>query len=133
MPEAASLAASFPGVQIIVDHIGMPVYRGESGWDSWRTGIDVIAGRPNVSIKLSGFGMFDVSWTAESIRPGVELVLERFGPDRCMFGSNFPVDKRWATFAEAFDRVSTAVGALSEVERDAVFAGNAIRFYRLEP
>jgi len=133
MPEAASLARAFPEVQVVVDHLGMPAYRGEAGWDSWRAGVEALAGCANVSVKLSGFGMFDPAWTAASIRPEVELILDRFGVDRCMFGSNFPVDKRWKSFVEVVEGVDSALVSLSPTERDAVFARNAIRIYRLAP
>ncbi len=133
MEQAAQLAAQCPDVAVIIDHLGMPVYRGEAGWASWRHGVQVLAAHDNVTVKLSGFGMFDPAWTSNSIRPEIEVLLESFGTRRCMFGSNFPVDKRWKTYREVLDGVETALQGLSDAEREDVLAGTAERVYRLPP
>ena len=59
----------------------------------WQQGLQKLAQLPNFHCKISGLGMFDHDWTTDSLRPVVETVIEIFGPERCMFGSNFPVDK----------------------------------------
>lgn len=132
LPAAAEVARAFPDVSVVVDHLGLPAHRGESGWDSWRSGVEQMAGCDNVTMKLSGFGMYDPDWDAARIAPYVDLLLDRFGPDRCMWGSNFPVDRRWKTYEEVVRHVTAALGGLSETERAAVLAGTATRVYRLD-
>lgn len=131
MHQAAALATEYPDVQVVVDHLGMPIYRGEAGWDSWRRAVQALAACPNVTMKLSGFGMFDPAWSGDSIRPEIEVLLESFGTGRCMFGSNFPVDKRWKSYRQLLEAVQAALRGLSDSERQDVLAGTAGRVYRL--
>jgi predicted TIM-barrel fold metal-dependent hydrolase len=84
-------------------------------------------------MKLSGFGMFDPAWSGDSIRPEVEVLLESFGTRRCMFGSNFPVDKRWKGYRQVIEAVQAALRGLSDSERQDVLVGTAARVYRLQP
>ena len=82
--------------------------------------------------KVSGLGMFDHDWTADSIRPFVVEMLGAFGVDRCMFGSNFPVDKLYGSYAELVNAMSLLAGALAPREREAFFHDNAVRVYGLD-
>ena len=68
--------------------------------DKWKAGMSLLAEQTNISCKLSGLVMFQHKWTVESLRPYLEYALNAFGADRCLFGSNFPVDKLNATFEE---------------------------------
>ena len=131
MHQAAALATEYPDVPMVVDHLGMPVYRGEAGCDSWRSGVQALAACPNVTMKLSGFGMFDPAWSGDSIRPEIEVLLQSFGTGRCMFGSNFPVDKRWKSYGQVLEAVQAALRGLSDSERQDVLSGTAARVYRL--
>ena len=87
---------------------------------------------PNLSVKLSGFGMFDRSWTVDSIRPIVLHLIDCLGADRCMFASNFPVDslsgKNYQSYWKAFYEV---VAGFSDDEKRRLFAQNARRAYRI--
>jgi predicted TIM-barrel fold metal-dependent hydrolase len=91
-----------------------------------------LAERPNVAAKISGLGMFEPDWTADSIRPLVLDAIEIFGVERCIFASNFPVDKLAGDYDaiwSAFDRITAG---FSESERRALFHDNAARLYRLD-
>ena len=133
MADAARLAAENPDVRIILDHGGMPVDRDASGLEAWSRGIRLLAAQPNVSVKLSGFGIVDHDWTEASIRPFVLGLIDAFGVDRCMFASDIPTDRLYASL----DRILSAYMALSrdlsEDERDKLFAANAARLYRIRP
>ena len=86
---------------------------------------------PNVFCKVSGLGMFRPDWQDEDIRPWVLEVIELFGPERVMFGSNFPVDKLYGPYERtwsAYDRITTD---FSEEERDRMFGQTAESFYRI--
>jgi predicted TIM-barrel fold metal-dependent hydrolase len=131
MHDAAALARAYPDVPIILNHAGMPVDRDEQGLDLWRRGMRELAAAPNVAVKISGLGVADRHWTVESIRPFVLQTIEIFGVSRCMFASNFPVDKLWSDFDRlyaAFHEISQPFG---EAERRQLFHDNAARYYRL--
>ena len=132
MPEVAEFLADHPGVPVIVDHAGSPHDRSEAGLASWRDGTARLAALgSHVSIKLSGFGMFDARWSAESVRPLVDHLLGHFGPERTMWGSNFPVDSLMASYDHAIDAVSACLDGLDEGGADAVMGATARRVYRL--
>ena len=131
MADAADLARACPGVPMMLNHAGLP-HRRDAGYvASWRSGMRTLAKMPNVAAKISGLGMFDHDWTVESLRPLVLDTIEIFGPGRCMFASNFPVDRLSSDYDaiwEAFDRITAD---FSETERRALFHDNAVRLYRL--
>lgn len=150
LPELIDLARAFPDTAIILDHVGTPLgigaYAGkrDDRYDVWLANIRELAKSPNVNVKLGGLampfpgfpGLDGVSrpssqTLAELWRPYIEPCIEAFGAERCMFESNFPVD-RWgcdyATLWNAFKRI--AAGA-SDAEKAALFSGAAKRVYRL--
>ncbi|WNF00809.1 amidohydrolase [Streptomyces luomodiensis] len=130
MGEFFELATEFPDVQIILNHTGMQV-DGPDHFDAWREGMRVIAQAPNVACKISGLGMGDHDWTVTSIRPYVESALESFGVGRCMFASNFPVDKLFSDYGTIFEAFREITRGYSRDERMALFHDNAARYYRL--
>jgi predicted TIM-barrel fold metal-dependent hydrolase len=133
MATAAALAGANPDVPVIVNHAGMPTDRDDAGLKAWRDGLALLAQRPNVSCKISGLAMIDRTWTVDSLRPYVLQVIETFGPNRCMFASNFPVEKVHGSFGgfyEAYDAITADFG---EAERTLLFGGTAARVYRLPP
>lgn len=133
MADAAHVAGSNPETPIIVNHTGMFADRGfVNGWRQWRDGMKLLAGYPNVFVKISGLGMFDHNWSDESLRPYVLQTIDSFGTERAMFASNFPVDRLFSTYSELWSAFSRLTAQFSESERDALFRGNADRIYRLE-
>ncbi|MBS0363549.1 MAG: amidohydrolase family protein [Proteobacteria bacterium] len=131
MDAAARQAAAAGGTQIVLNHAGMWVDRTGAGWRQFKRGLRMLAAEPNVSVKISGLGMFDLQWTTEGIRPLVLETLEAFGPDRAMFASNFPVDKLFSTYAAVWKAFDAITSDLPEAERDKLFRGTAKRVYRL--
>ncbi|MFK3970855.1 amidohydrolase family protein [Pseudomonas sp. NPDC087358] len=130
--EAAAVAAMFPNIQIALNHTGFAWDRSETGMRRWRKGLEALASQPNVHIKLSEFGLKDSPWRYEDNRVVVSHALETFGPERCMFASNFPV----AGLRASYDTIANGVAQMLEpwgrAVQEAVFAGNAQRFYRLQ-
>ena len=101
--------------------------------DQWKAGMSLLAQQPNISCKLSGLVMFQHTWTVDSLRPFLEYSLNAFGANRCLFASNFPVDKLHASFGqlvEAYLQVVKEAG-LSKSEIEHVFHDNACRTYRV--
>ncbi|MGH6919283.1 MAG: amidohydrolase family protein [Geminicoccaceae bacterium] len=131
MADALDLARAFPDTQVILNHTGMPRKREPAYVEAWRNGMGTLAAAPNVAVKISGLGMFHHDWTAETIRPFVLDTIEIFGVERCMFASNFPVDKLASDYANiwrAFEEITTG---FAPEERRALFYDNAARLYRL--
>jgi predicted TIM-barrel fold metal-dependent hydrolase len=131
LPDAAAVARAHPEVPMVVNHTGMPRDRASAALDQWRHGLRLLAEQPHVSIKISGFAMFDPAWTVDSIRPLVLETIDIFGPTRCMFASNFPVDKQHTTYAALFAAFQTLTETFSASERQNLFHDNAERIYRL--
>ncbi|MCA1408187.1 amidohydrolase [Ensifer sp. IC3342] len=130
MEEFLDLARDFPEVQIILNHTGMQV-DGQEHFEGWRKAMKTLAQAQNVACKISGLGMGDWTWTTESIRPYVEEAIAAFGVRRCMFASNFPVDKLFSTYDAIWNAFEEITSAYSESERMALFHDNAASFYRL--
>jgi predicted TIM-barrel fold metal-dependent hydrolase len=135
MAKARALADRFPNTVIVLDHAGFPQERTDQYLANWRAGLAALAGAENVVCKISGLGMGDHMaggrWSEESIRPYLHGCLEAFGPDRCLFGSNWPVDSLFAAYGTTLAAHVDLTADLSESERAAVFHDNAIRVYRL--
>lgn len=129
MEKTARVLAQAPDTRIALCHAGSPHDRSPAGLKDWSRRLLALSDLPQVTCKLSGLGMFDHNWTPDSIRPIVEVCLEQFGPERVMFGSNFPVDKLYGDYA-------TLAGAYRELvpvqAQSAVFKETAARFYDLE-
>ena len=131
MPAVAGLAARYPDLQFILDHAGMPAERTPDAIEGWRRGMKLLAQCPNVAVKLSGYGMMDLHWTVDSIRPYVLQPIEWFGPDRAMFGSNFPVDRLMASYDRLWNGYREIVRDFAADEQRALLRGTAERIYRI--
>ena len=129
--EAAAVAAANTGTAIIINHAGMWADRDLAGWRTWRDGLRVLAAQPNISVKISGLGMFDHHFTVDSFRPLVLETIDAFGVDRAMFASNFPVDKLFSDYPTLWRTYASIVAGCSTAEQAALFRGNAERIYRL--
>jgi predicted TIM-barrel fold metal-dependent hydrolase len=131
--EAAELAADFPGTRIVVNHTGLPADRSAAGLAAWRHAMRAVASCPNVAVKISGLGQRGLPWTLEANRPIVRDTIEIFGVDRCMFASNFPVDRLVGSLDAIFSGFRLAVADLPAADQRRLFHDNAVRFYRLAP
>ena len=128
MVKTANILAQAPETQVALCHAGSPHDRSSQGLADWVEALKSLSGLDNVTCKLSGLGMFDHNWQAESFRPIVETVLAQFGADRVMFGSNFPVDKLYSDYPTLI----AAYRALIPPEKhEQVFHNTARVFYGL--
>lgn len=131
LPKVTEVLASLPGLKVALCHCGSPWDQSRKGLKSWRTGLQALARLPDVCCKISGLSMFDHDWKLDAIRPIVESCIDIFGPTRCMFGSNFPVDKlhkRWDEIWFAYEEIAVQY---SVDEQEQLFMGTAVSFYRL--
>jgi predicted TIM-barrel fold metal-dependent hydrolase len=132
MAEAARLAGRHPDVPWVLEHCGWPQWPEDPGYvAAWREGIRALASAGNMHCKLSGLAMSTHSYSVQAQRPFLEHCLEQFGPARCMFGSNFPVDRLYGSFGELMGMFGTVTAGLSEEARHQVLHANAERVYRL--
>lgn len=131
MAECYELAQAYPDQQIILNHTGMPVDHSPAGFDGWQRGMRLLAQAPNVACKISGLGMGNFHWKPEDFRPWVLAAIDAFGVDRCMFASNFPVDKLYSSYDAIFDTFKHITRDFSAEQRRKLFHDNAERFYRL--
>lgn len=131
MAGLAPLIARHSDIPVIINHAGMPVAADREGVTRWRHGMRMLAEYPHVCTKLSGVGFIHRDWTVEQVRPFLLEAIEIFGPERCLFASDFPTDKLFAPFDTHLDAYHAIVAGFSEDERRAMFGRNANRIYRL--
>jgi predicted TIM-barrel fold metal-dependent hydrolase len=131
MVEAADLAGDFPSARIVMNHGGMPVDRTPEGMSQWKDGLRLLASCDNVTMKISGLGMVDHNWTTDSVRPIVLELIDAFGTQRCMFASNFPVDRLYSSYAAIWHAFLDVTAGFGHAEKRALFCANAERVYRL--
>jgi predicted TIM-barrel fold metal-dependent hydrolase len=128
MLAAARLFAEVPQLPVALCHAGSPWHREPKHMREWRTGLEALAKLPLMACKLSGLGMFDRNWTPESLAPIVATVLDVFGPERVMWGSNFPVDKLYRGYETTLSAMIALVPSGMHAQ---VFCQTAERFYRI--
>jgi L-fuconolactonase len=129
---AIETARRHPGLRFVVDHVAKPPIR-DGDIAEWARGLEQLAKLPNVSCKLSGLVLEAdwEAWRAKELVPYYRHALDWFGPERCMFGSDWPLCLVAADYGEVLGLLRAALGDLDEAERDAVLGGNALRLYRL--
>ena len=131
MPDAVELVRDYGDMTFILLHAGMLEDRAEAGWALWRAGMKQLAACPNVMVKLSGLGTFDRACRAQRWRPVIEETVDLFGPARCMFGSNFPIEKLWTDYASLVAAVRDSLSHYTAPEQRAVLHDSAARLYKL--
>ena len=128
LQRAADVFGRVPDLPVALCHAGSLWDRDPAALRQWRAGLEAFATLPSAVCKLSGLGMFDPDWTPASLAPIIDTVLQCFGPERVMWGSNFPVDRLYRDYRSLFMAIWNQV---PEAARPAVFGGTASRFYRL--
>ena len=131
MPGAARLARSLPNLQFVLLHAGMLEDTTPAGIALWRAGIEELAECPNVAVKLSGLGTFVHKVDRDFIGFVAAEMIENFGAGRCLFGSNFPIEKLWAGYGALIAAHRAALAPFSDEDRAQIFSGTARRIYRL--
>lgn len=152
LAEFVDVARALPDVSMVLNHLGAPLaigpHRGRRAEvdAAWRSAMEEVATCANVTLKLGGIGMdhyFDLGWVGRDTPPGSEEVagywadrlrwcIDTFGPSRCMFESNHPVDRQTLPYPVLWNAFSRIAEPYSDEEKDLLFAGTAARVYRLE-
>ena len=132
LPAALAMVRDNPGMRFVIDHIAKPSIA-TGAIDEWSEHLAPFDAFPNVFIKLSGM-VTEADWkrwTVRDIAPYVRSVLGWFGPERCVFGSDWPVCLVAASYAHVIDACGQALGDLPMEHRERIFGGNAVELYRL--
>lgn len=131
MADAALLTEACPNVTFILQHAGMLEELTEAGRAEWRAGMKRLAECPNVVSKLSGLGTFIHRNDPEHIGWTVRETVRMFGADRCLFGSNFPIEKLWTSYRDLVNAYRAAVSEFDAGEQRKIFRDTAARIYRI--
>jgi L-fuconolactonase len=132
LPAATEAASALPELTFVLDHLGKPpIASGEL--EPWASAVRELAKRPNTVCKLSGMvaeAVWD-RWTVDDLRPYADTVIEAFGPDRIMYGSDWPVCLLAATYSQVLDAAQDLTSQLTKAEQSAIYSGTATRVYAL--
>ena len=128
----ARLASDALDTTFVLGHAGLPIERTDEYRRNWSSALRGLARAENVVCKISALASgADPEWTTDSIRPWVLGCIEAFGPERCMFASNWPIDRHYGTYGQLIGAYRSIVEDLSHDERRAVLSGTAERVYRI--
>jgi len=130
-PYATELIKAFPGTRFILLHAGMLTDRTPAAIEQWRAALTTIAAFPNVHVKISGLNMFNPDWTVKAMRQQIRDAIQIFGIERTIYGSNFPLEKLHASYADLIGAYRTVLSEYPEDDQRRVLHDNAVRFYRL--
>lgn len=131
MAGAAELTRACPEVTFILQHAGMREDLTAAGTSLWRDGMKRLADCPNVVTKLSAFGTFIHRNDPAFIEEMIVTTEAMFGANRCMFGSNFPIEKLWTSYTQLFHAFQDGAKSLNKKKQSAIFNDTATRIYRL--
>jgi predicted TIM-barrel fold metal-dependent hydrolase len=131
MADAAKFAAAFPGTVFVLEHAGMLEDTSEQGRVRWREGLKRLAALPNMHTKLSALGTFVRCVDRQLIADIVGETAAIFGAERCLWGSNFPIEKIWTNYRSVLDAHLAAIEGLSDDDQHHILYGTAARLYDL--
>lgn len=151
LPELAELARAVPDARIVVNHLGAPLNVGtytdrREVRKAWQKGMHLLRDCPNVTVKLGGIGqdraLFRTGWSEREQPPGSDEVaawwgddirwcIDTFGPGRCMFESNYPVDRQSIGYTVLWNAFQKMASVYTDVEQDQLFSGTAADVYRI--
>jgi predicted TIM-barrel fold metal-dependent hydrolase len=129
--DVARLAADFPDTIFLINHCGTPIDRDAESMAHWRRGLKLMAERPNIAIKVSNFAASS-GGSVTAMRDIAMTCIDTFGTARSMFGTDYPVGRRHATFAAMVEGFEAIVSDFSPAEQRALFHDNAFRYFRFD-
>jgi L-fuconolactonase len=133
LPRLIRFAQAYPGLPVVIDHLAKPAIAAGPdgpGWSAWARDMAALAAMPQVSCKLSGMATeAGTDWDAERLRPFASLALELFGPERLLWGSDWPVLRLAGTYAQWRHATMNLLALQPQVALDAILGGNAARIY----
>jgi len=131
LPALAQLLRRHPDMTVVIDHAAKPAIR-TGAFDGWAAYMASLAAQTTAVCKLSGLATeAGADWSVEALRPYVDHLLVTFGPNRLIFGSDWPVSTLATTYRGWIDAVEQLTSGLSDAQRAALFGGTAVRVYGL--
>jgi predicted TIM-barrel fold metal-dependent hydrolase len=130
MAEARKLAERHPDLQIVLEHIGFPRKRTDAYFENWKKAVKDLAKAKNVTMKISGVAMTDPQFSKKSLKPWVDTCVNAFGPDRCVLGSNWPIDRLYSSYDVIMDLYREYIEKLSTSEQKKILNKNAAKLYK---
>ncbi len=127
----ADLAHALPALRIVVDHFGWPENPNEEHLEAHRERLYAIAAASNTATRIDAIGTVFGGWTTDRVRPWLRAATDTFGPDRCMLGSDMPIERLRSGFGRLYDAYLDIFSDLSDGARDALFGATAKRWYRV--
>ena len=131
MKAAAQLAAEFPATSLVLQHCGMPEDTSDAGLALWLDGMKRLAQEPNIYCKFSGLGTFIHENSVDFIGDITGQCLALFGADRCLYGSNFPIEKIWTEYPELIQAFRQNLKNLPEDQQRSIFFETAAKVYKI--
>ncbi len=125
----ADLACALPALRIVVDHFGWPENLSEEGLAAHGERLSAIASAPNTATRIDAIGTIFGDWTTDRIRPWLRVAVDAFGPERCMLGSDLPIERLRSGFGRLYDAYRAIFSDLTDGSRDALFGATAARWY----
>jgi L-fuconolactonase len=131
LPQTIKFVDQHPEINMVIDHIAKPRISHSKFDHNWAENIKQLAARENVTCKLSGMvtEVIDGKWDTSLLQPYFDIVLEAFGPDRLMFGSDWPVCLIQSNYTKWVDTIKSFISSLSLLEQSAIMGGNVKRIY----
>ena len=131
LPQTIKFVDQHPEINMVIDHIAKPRISLSKFDQTWAENIKQLAARENVTCKLSGMvtEVIDGKWDTSLLQPYFDIVLEAFGPDRLMFGSDWPVCLIQSNYTKWVDTIKSFITPLSLFEQSAIMGGNVKRIY----
>jgi predicted TIM-barrel fold metal-dependent hydrolase len=123
------IARALPHLRIVVDHFGWPTQLDDAGRKLHLDRLGALAAHPNVATRLDAVGTIFGAWTADRVRPWLTAVVDRFGPDRCMLGSDLPIERLRSGFEPLYAAYDEIFAGHTASDREMLLAGTAIRCY----
>ncbi len=132
LPHATTLGKAFPNLPMVIDHLAKPEIKA-GRLDNWEDHFRAAAKFPNMFCKISGM-VTEADWSGwkpADLKPYVEIAIDAFGPERCMYGSDWPVCELAGSYEQVIGAAREVLASLSTSEQEQVFGGTAKRFYGL--
>ncbi|WP_321796064.1 amidohydrolase family protein [Burkholderia sp. BCC1988] len=129
--DAVALLADAPGVDVVLEHAGLPWDRSDAGLARWRSGMEALAASPRVTVKISELGLRDAVWNDADNARIIRDTIAIFGWQRCLFASNFPVAGLRVSYPALLRTFARAMADLDDAARRAIWHDNAMRVYRI--
>jgi predicted TIM-barrel fold metal-dependent hydrolase len=128
----AQLAGALPTLRIVLDHFGWPQNPNQEHVPHHREGLAAIAAAPNTATRIDAIGTIFGDWTTDRVRPWLRAAIDTFGAERCMLGSDMPIERLRSSFDRLYDAYRDIFSDLSGDARDALFGATAKRWYRID-